>query len=424
MESIATGYLFLILIVLIVISAFFSGSETSMMAINRYKLKSLSKTNKQAKTVYSLLDEVEKLISTILLGNNLVNILASAITTIIAIRLGGNAFVIVASLLLTLVILIFAETAPKIFSAKYPEKIALPASIVISKLVVLLKPIVYIINIISKYYLKLLGLSITKTDNSISTEELTMAINDAKYHVSSNYRDMLLNIIGLEKVDVEDIMIPKKELISIDINQEQELVQQLQYSQYNRILIFDGIEDNIIGILHIRDVVNLYAQNKFSIKNIKKIIRKPYFIPETTTLSKQLLAFQKNKQRLALVIDEYGRVVGMVALEDILEEIVGNFTSNYSENFAEISKQEDGSYLINPKISLREFNYNLNLNIVSDNTTTINGLLLEHLEDIPKRDTSLKIDNVLFEILQVDKEIIKLVRVKNIKQNNSQNNPI
>lgn len=411
MDNIATGYLFLILIALIIISAFFSSSETSMMTINRYRLKNLSKTNKQAKVVEKLLGNVESLLGTILLGNNLVNILASAIATVIAIRLGGDGFIITASLILTIVILIFAETAPKIFSAQYPEKIAIPASIIIAKLIIIFKPIVYVINLISKYYLRALGLPTAKIDNSINTEELTIAVHDAKYKISNNYQTMLLNILSLEKVNIEDIMIPKKELIGIDITDKEELIQQLQHSQHTRLLVFDGSEDNIIGILHMRDVLNLYAQNKFSITKLKDIIKKPYFVPQTTTLSKQLSAFQKNKKRLALVVNEYGIVIGMIVLEDILEEIVGRFTSNHSESFDEISKQKDGSYLINPRISIREFNYYLGLNINSKKAKTLNGLLLEHLQDIPQRNISIKVNNILFEIVQVDKEAIKLVKV-------------
>ncbi len=418
MEHIPTFWLFIILAGLIIISAFFSSAETSMMAINRYRLKTLAKTKPSAKRVVVLLDKVDELIGTILLGNNLVNIFAASLATIIALRVWGNSSVVIASLLLTLVILVFAETAPKIFAAKYPEKVALPAGFIIAKLVFILKPIVYMVNILATYYLKLLGLSTNKKQEGINSEELTMAVHDAKYKIADNYQKMLLNILSLEKVTVADIMIPKAELVGVDINNADEVIAQLQRIEHTRLVVFDNTEDNIIGLLHMRDVTNLYAQGEFSIENLKKIIRKPYFVPHSTTLSKQLTAFQDNNRHLGLVVDEYGVVLGMVVLEDILEEIVGNFTSNQSESFNDIIKQKDGSYLVKPSVNLRELNQILTLSLPTDKAKTLNGLLIEYLQDIPKRNMSFKIDKILFEIIQVDEKGIKLVRLtlKNSKQ--------
>ena len=411
MENISIFWLLTILVGLIFLSAFFSSAETSMMAINRYRLKTLAKTNNNAKLVVNLLDKIDELIGTILLGNNLVNIFAASIVTIIALRVWGDSGVVIASLLLTLVILIFAETAPKIFAAKYPEKIALPAGFVISKLVFIFKPVVYIINIFAQFYLKLLGVSKNEAKKGINSEELTMAVYDAKYKISNHYQTMLLNILSLEKATVEDIMIPKSELIGVNINDSSDIIAQLQRTQHTRLLVFDELEENIIGLLHIRNVVNLYAQGEFTTDNLKKLIRTPYFVPENTTLSSQLKAFQKNNRRLGLVVDEYGSVRGMVVLEDILEEIVGHFTSNQSESFGEIIRQEDGSYLVNPRINIRELNQILSLSLPSDQTKTLNGLLIEYLQDIPKRHMSVKMNNILFEIIQVDSSGIKLVKV-------------
>jgi len=383
-----------------------------MMAINRYRLKALSnQNNAQAKRTEKLLDNLDHLIGTILLGNNFVNIFASSIATILAIKLWGEGSIVYASILLTFVILIFAETTPKTFAAKNPEKIALPASIIISGLVTLFKPFVWLTAQLSNLILKLLGVKNESQANSVSSEELRMVVNEAKPVIASNYQKMLLNIIDLEKVKVEDIMIPRHELISVDINNHDEILSQLERIQHTRLLTFDGSADNITGVLHMRDVVNLYAKGEFSIDNVIELIRKPYFVPEGTSLAHQLAHFQTNKRRLGLVVDEYGEVRGMVVLEDILEEIVGQFTSNQNETIEEVMKQKDGSYLIDPRISIRELNTLLNINLSVAKAKTLNGLILETLQSIPKRDISLKVDNVLIEIMQISDQTIKLVKL-------------
>ena len=383
-----------------------------MMAINRYRLKALSnQNNTQAKRTERLLSDLDHLIGTILLGNNFVNIFASSIATILAIKLWGEGSIVYASILLTFVILIFAETTPKTFAAKNPEKIALPASIIISGLITLFKPFVWLIAKLSSLILKLLGVKNVVQINSVSSEELKMVVNDAKPVIASNYQKMLLNIIDLEKVKVEDIMIPRHELISVDINNHSEILSQLERIQHTRLLTFDGSSDNITGVLHMRDVVNLYAKGDFSIDNVIELIRKPYFIPEGTSLAHQLAHFQTQKRRLGLVVDEYGEVRGLVVLEDILEEIVGQFTSNQNETIEEVVQQKDGSYLIDPRISIREINTLLKINLSVARAKTLNGLILETLQSIPKRDISLKVDNVLIEIMQISDQTIKLVKL-------------
>ncbi len=382
-----------------------------MMAINRYRLKVLSKTNKSAKRTERLLGDLDHLIGTILLGNNFVNIFASSIATILAIKLWGEGSVVLASLALTFVILIFAETTPKTYAAKNPEKVALPASIIIETFIVFFKPFVWLISKLSQLILSLFGIKDSQQDSDISSEELRMVVSDAKPIIASNYQKMLLNIIDLEKVKVEDIMIPRHELISVDINKPEELLKQLQRIQHTRLLTYDTSSDNITGVLHMRDVVNLYAKGEFSIDNTLALIRQPYFVPEGTSLSHQLEHFQNNKRRLGLVVDEYGEVRGLVVLEDILEEIVGQFTSNQNESIEEITKQKDGSYLVDPRISIRELNTFLNINLSFAKAKTLNGLILEELQSIPKRDISLKIDHVLIEIIQISEQTIKLVKL-------------
>jgi Mg2+/Co2+ transporter CorB len=320
-----------------------------MMALNRYRLKTLSsKNNLQAQRVERLLKNIDYLIGGILLGNNFVNILAASIATLLALKIWGEGSVIIASLVLTLVILIFAENTPKTFAAKNPEKIALPVSWLLELLIKIFKPLIYLISFISKSILNLLGLKNISKD-ILNSEELRMAVVDSKSVLSKNYQNMLLNIIDLEKVKVDDIMIPHHELVSADINNEEDLFEQLKRIQHTRLLIFDGSENNIIGTIHMRDVVNIYAKDEINVSKIKEIIREPYFIPEGTPLSQQLEHFKNQKRRLGIVVDEYGEVKGMVVLDDILEEIVGQFTSSQGESINEMNIQDDGSYIVDQR---------------------------------------------------------------------------
>ena len=385
-----------------------------MMALNRYRLKTLiSKNNTQAKRVEKLLDKIDYLIGGILLGNNFVNILAASIATLISIKLWGEGSIIIASILLTIVILIFAENTPKTFAAKNPEKVALPASWLLELIIKFFKPVIYLISLISKLILKIIGLK-TESKDILNSEELRMAVKDSKSKMSNNYQRMLLNIIDLEKVKVEDIMIPHNELVSADINNEEELFEQFKRIQHNRLLIFEGSENNIIGTIHMRDLLNSYAKADISIKQIKKLIREPYFIPEGTPLSQQLEHFKGQKRRLGIVVDEYGEVQGMVVLDDILEEIVGQFTSSQGETITEISLQDDGSYLVDPRISIRELNSELKVKLPFDNAKTLNGLILEQLQSFPQHNVSLKIDPLIIEIIQVSKQGVKLVKIKKL----------
>jgi Mg2+/Co2+ transporter CorB len=385
-----------------------------MMALNRYRLKTLSsKNNLQAKRVEKLLKNIDYLIGGILLGNNFVNILAASIATLLALKIWGEGSVIIASLVLTLVILIFAENTPKTFAAKNPEKIALPVSWLLELLIKIFKPLIYLISFISKSILNLLGLKNISKD-ILNSEELRMAVVDSKSVLSKNYQNMLLNIIDLEKVKVDDIMIPHHELVSADINNEEDLFEQLKRIQHTRLLIFDGSENNIIGTIHMRDVVNIYAKDEINVSKIKEIIREPYFIPEGTPLSQQLEHFKNQKRRLGIVVDEYGEVKGMVVLDDILEEIVGQFTSSQGESINEMNIQDDGSYLVDPRVSIRELNAELKVKLSFDNAKTLNGLILEHLQSFPQHNVSFKVDSLIVEIVQVNKQGIKLVRITKV----------
>ena len=384
------------------------------MALNRYRLKTLSsKNNLRAQRVERLLKNIDYLIGGILLGNNFVNILAASIATLLALKIWGEGSVIIASLVLTLVILIFAENTPKTFAAKNPEKIALPVSWILELLIKIFKPLIYLISFISKSILNLLGLKNISKD-ILNSEELRMAVVDSKSVLSKNYQNMLLNIIDLEKVKVDDIMIPHHELVSADINNEDELFEQLKRIQHTRLLIFDGSENNIIGTIHMRDIVNIYAKDEINITKIKEAIREPYFIPEGTPLSQQLEHFKTQKRRLGIVVDEYGEVKGMVVLDDILEEIVGQFTSSQGESMDEINIQPDGSYLVDPRVSIRELNAELKVKLPYDNAKTLNGLILEHLQSFPQHNVSFKVDSLIIEIVQVNKQGIKLVKITKV----------
>ena len=381
------------------------------MAINRYRLKTLiSKNNVQAKRVEKLLNNIDYLIGGILLGNNFVNILAASIATLLSIKLYGEGSVIIASIILTIVILIFAENTPKTFAAKNPEKVALPASWLLELIIKIFKPVIFLISVTSTSILKIFGLKSESKEN-LNSEELRMAVKDSKSMMTTSYQRMLLNIIDLEKVKVEDIMIPHNELVIADINDEEELFDQFKRIQHNRLLIFEGSENNIIGTIHMRDVVNSYAKGEANISQIQELLRKPYFIPEGTLLSQQLEHFKNQKRRLGIVVDEYGEVQGMVVLDDILEEIVGQFTSSQGESIDEITLQEDGSYLVDPKISIRELNSELKIKLPFDNAKTLNGLILEQLQSFPQHNVSFKIDPLIIEIIQVGKQGVKLVKI-------------
>ena len=415
MESLSTFWLSVLLFILILASAFFSSSETSMMAINRYRLKTLiSKNNVQAKRVEKLLNNIDYLIGAILLGNNFVNILAASIATLLSIKLYGEGSVIIASIILTIVILIFAENTPKTFAAKNPEKIALPASWLLELVIKLFKPVIFLISLISISILKIFGLK-SESENNLNSDELRMAVKDSKSMMTSSYQRMLLNIIDLEKVKVEDIMIPHNELVIADIDDEEELFDQFKRIQHNRLLIFQGSENNIIGTIHMRDLLNSYAKDEVNISKIKELIREPYFIPEGTPLSDQLEHFKNQKRRLGIVVDEYGEVQGMVVLDDILEEIVGQFTSSQGESIDEITLQEDGSYLADPRISIRELNHELKIKLPFDNAKTLNGLILEQLQSFPQNNVSLKIDPLIIETIQLSKQGVKLVKITKLQ---------
>jgi Mg2+/Co2+ transporter CorB len=415
LDNISTDMLFVVLGILIFISAYFSGSETGMMSINRYRLKHLEKQNHSgAKRVSKLLAKPDKLIGLILIGNNLVNIFATLITGIIAQRLYGDAGVFYSGLLLTLVILIFAEITPKTLAALYPEKVAFPSSFILTLLLKLLYPFVIAVNWITNGILAILGISSEQREqHSLSSEELRTVVNESGAMLKSRDQDMLVGILDLENVTVEDIMIPRNELVGIDINDEWKRIQKkLTQSNHTRVLLYRDNIDDVVGYVHMREALRLVSKGQFTKATLLRAVREIYFIPEGTPLNVQLLKFQRAKERLGLVVDEYGDIQGLVTLEDILEEIVGDFTTTMTPTTSdEVNIQPDGSYLVDGSATVRDVNKEMTWNFPTDGPKTINGLILEYLEDIPEANLSVRISGYPLEIIEVKDNMIKTVRI-------------
>ena len=415
MNEAPLGLLFSILAVLILMSAFFSSSETGMMSLNRYRLKHLRKNkHRGARRASKLLERPDRLIGLILIGNNLVNILASAIATVIAIRLWGDAGIIIATISLTLVILIFAEITPKTIAALYPEKVAFPASFILWPLLKVFYPIVVMVNGITNALLRLLGFDPSKTNEEhVSSDELRTIVTDAGQLIPTQHRDMLLNILDLEEVEVDDIMVPRNEVYGIDLDDsDDEIMSCLQNSAHTLLPVWREDINDIVGILHMRSISRVLDQNGLDRIALEREMDKPYFIPESTPLHTQLLNFQKKKLRLGVVVDEYGQVMGLVALEDILEEIVGEFTSNLQDSMDNIFAQRDGSYIISGTATIREINRNLNWQLPTDGPKTLSGLILEYLESFPDANAGMAIDGYTLEILELQGNVVQAVRAR------------
>lgn len=415
MDELSLGLLFTILAILIALSAFFSSAETGMMSLNRYRLKHMGqKGHRGAIRAAKLLDRPDRLISLILIGNNLVNFIAASLFTLIAIRLWGEAAsVLLAPILLTLVVLIFAEITPKTVAALHPERIAYPASAVLTPLLKILFPAVWMINTVTNGMLKLVGIDPgNHKGEHLSSDELRTIVGEAGPHIPKRHQGMLLNILDLEQATVEDIMIPRSEISGLDLkNDDDTLLEKIRSSEFTRIPVYEDDINNIVGILHQRDVNRVIGDDgKIDRQRLKDEIRETYFVPEGTPLHIQLLNFQKQKRRIGIVVDEYGVVLGLVTLEDILEEIVGEFTSNLADDVDDIYPQEDGSYIIDGTATIRDINKSLDWSLPSDGPKTLNGLLLEHLESFPQAQVGVQIEGYYFEILEIKDKVIQAVK--------------
>ncbi len=416
MEQISTTTLIVTLIIMVVVSAYFSGSETGMMTLNRYKLRHLAKQgNRAAKRVEKLLRKPDRLISLVLIGNNLVNILASAIGTIVGMRLYGDAGVAIATGILTFVVLVFAEVLPKTIAALYPEKVAFPSSFLLGPLQILMMPLVWLLNIITRMLMRLMGIkNVSTVSSALNKDELRTLVHESHSKISRRNQDMLLSVLDLEKISVDDIMVPRNEIVGIDINDDwKSIVRQLTHSPHGRIVLYRDTLDDAISMLRVREAYRLMTEKQeFTKETLLRASDEIYFVPEGTPLSVQLVKFQRNKKKVGLVVDEYGDIQGLVTVEDILEEIVGDFTTSMSPTLAEeVTPQNDGSVIIEGSANVREINKAFNWTLPEDEARTVNGMILEELQEIPAIATRVRLSHYDIDILDVQDNMIKQVRV-------------
>jgi Mg2+/Co2+ transporter CorB len=395
-----------------------------MMALNRYRLKHLANDNHRgALLVSKLLEYPDRLLGLILFGNNVVNILASAIVTVIAIRLVGDWGIVPASFILTIIILIFAEVAPKTLAAMHPEKVAFPFSYILTPLSYLLYPFTYVINKLSNGLLSLLGVKAISGEDSdsLSRDELRTVVHEAGGMIPKKHQRMLISILDLENETVEDIMVPRNEVVGIDLNESvSDIIDKISSYPHTRLPIYRENMDNILGIVHIRNIARLLTDSEsFSKQELENVTRDAYFVPLGTHLHTQLVNFQRQKRRIGLVVDEYGVVQGLVTLEDILEEIVGEFTTDLQSFDQDIHPQGDGTYIIDGTATLRDINKQLQWDLPIDGPKTLNGLILDELENIPEAGTSLRIGNFAMEVTQVIDNAAKTVKISALEINTS-----
>ena len=399
------------MVLLLCSSAYFSGTETAMMAINKYRLKHLVKKKHRAARISNrLLRYPDRLLGVILIGNNLVNFTAATIATIIGMRLFGDTGVLLAPWVLTAVFLVFAEVAPKTLAAERPERWAFKAVYLLEPIQRLLVIPVKMVNLLSNAIVRLFLNNEPAQSDNLSTDELRTVVNEGAKGVGER-QNMMVRLLDLEQVSVNDIMIPRGEIEAIDIDSKMsEIVEVASNSQYTLLPIYKESINNIIGILHLRRLARFIGANEFTKSDLMQLTREPYYIPEATPLDKQLIKFQAEKQRIALVVDEYGELQGLVTLEDILEEIVGEFTSDFSANIPEILPQDDGSFVIEGGALLRDINRALDWDLPILGPKTLNGLVLEHLETIPDENLCVQINEYQIETLQLSDNMVKNLR--------------
>jgi Mg2+/Co2+ transporter CorB len=412
-DDVPLAALFGLLIVLLLLSAFFSGSETALVSLNRYQLRHKARQgHRGARLADLLLQRPDRLIGLILLGNNLVNFSAASLVAIIALEMGGEPAVALGTLLLTLVVLIFSEAAPKTLAALHPERLAFPAAMIYYPLLKITYPIVWLTNVASNGVLFLLGVRSSDSGlQPLTREELRTVVHEAGGRISSRYQQMLLSILDLEKVTVDDVMVPHNEIIGIDLDDEiTEIEGIIASSEHTRLPVYEDNVDNIVGILHLRHLANM-APRSFDKTSIRELLDEPYFVPEGTPLSKQLVQFQRRRERIALVVDEYGDIQGIVTLEDILEEIVGEFTTDPADQIEDVVREGPDSFLVSGTANIRELNRAQGWELPTDGPKTLNGLILELLETIPEPSTCLKISGYPLEIVASDENRVRTVRM-------------
>jgi Mg2+/Co2+ transporter CorB len=406
-----------VLVFLLLLSAFFSSAETCLMALNRYRLRHLvNDGHRGARLAQLLLDKTDLLLGAILLGNTFAAVSIATISDDMSQRLlgDGTTGLWLGTIAITLVILIFGEITPKVIAAAHAERLALTYSYVLYPLTRLIYPFLWFTNLFVQGLLKLLRIKVNfkEATQAISTDELRTIVSEAGHYIPQKNRAILLNLLDLETATVDDVMTAHTQIEAVNIDSPfDELLQQINSSHHTRILVRQGSQEDIIGILHIRKIINQMRNGELTLEGILETIIEPYFIPSGTPLYAQIQQFQEKHQRLALVVDEYGELKGLVTLEDILEEIIGELTTQSPTRASILHEEEDGSWILDGSISLRELNKKLQLDLPLDGPRTLNGLILERFEDIPEPGTSIKIDNCALEILQTQDKIVKSVRI-------------
>ncbi len=423
-NDISLGVLFFILFVLFLLSAFFSGSETALMALNRYKLKHHAKKSKGAQLAIKLLQKPDRLIGLILLGNNLVNIMITQLATLIGFRLGGNVGIAISTGVLTLLLLIFAEVTPKTIAALRAEKIAFPAAYIYTPLLTVAYPLVWLINQVSNVIVRMVGVDPKNNDlQALNHEELKAVVNEASGLIPENHQEMLLRVLDMETTTVEDIMIPRTEISGIDLDDDwNDIEEQLLRCNFTRLLVYKGSLKDIRGVVHLRKLLPLFHEKELELHHLEKALTPAYFTPEGVPLTQQLINFQKEKRRLALVVDEYGEIQGLVTLQDLLEEIVGEFSTSPANPDFEAIHKKDGTIWIDGSMHIREINRQLNMDLPTNGPKTINGLVLEYLQSIPSPGTTSLINGYPMEVRKTRNNAIKtLIIYPKITNKNSNN---
>jgi Mg2+/Co2+ transporter CorB len=417
LHEIPLPWLFGIVVLLVALSAFFSGTETALMSINRYRLRHRARGGSTgARATERLLEQPDRLIGLILICNNFVNSASAAIVTVISLELGGEGYAAIGIGIYTVVLILFGEVAPKTFGALYPERIALPAALVYTVLLKALYPAVWATNLLANGLLRLLGITRDEANaTSLSREELRTVVAEASTVIPHRHQRMLMSILDLERINVEDIMVPRNEIVGIDVSDEwEDVLDQLRESRHTRIPVYDGSIDDLIGILHMKKVARLLARGEFDREQLVALARsrEPYYVPEGTSLNTQLVHFQRQRRRVAFVVDEYGDVQGLVTLEDLLEEIVGEFTSDTSVLHKDVHREKGGSFIVNAGASVRTLNRKMGWTLPTTGPRTLNGLIVEYLETIPEAGTSLRINDYSIDILQTGDNAVKTVRLR------------
>jgi len=414
-DDVPLGFLLGLLFLLLLCSAFFSGTETALMSLNRYRLRHRARSgNRGARLAESLLKRPDRLIGLILFGNNLVNFSAAALVSVVSLRLGGTPAVAVGTFIFTIIVLIFAEVMPKTWAALHPETLALPASFIYYPLMKIAYPFVWLINLIANGLLRLFGVNADQaSDQQLTIEELRTLVDESKSVLPRKRQKMLMGILELETITVDDILVPHNEITGIDLDDDwEEILSAIRKSQFTRLPVYrDGL-DNVLGMLHLKRLVQSGSLEQLKPADIERLLDPPYFVPEGTPLNSQLVQFQRTRQRTALVVDEYGDIQGLITLEDLLEEIVGEFTSEPVTAHTDVKADTSGNgYLVDASANIRELNRMMNWQLPTDGPKTLNGLILEQLEDIPETGTGLTLNKYPVEILETSESVIKTVRI-------------